>query len=116
MLTTLLSATLIVAQAAPVNLSCEGEMRVLARKVSEKSTLSLEIGVGKVKVGSSWGVSPIISEDNDKVTFGKSLEPPFGEPSGSINRITGQTTVYIATMTDGVYNFYGKCKRAEKLF
>lgn len=116
MLITLLTVVLIVAQGAPVTLSCEGEMRVLDRNVSEKSTLSLEIHAGKVKVGSSWGVSPIISEDNNKVTFGKSLEPPYGQPSGSINRITGQTTVYIATMTDGVYNFYGKCKRAEKLF
>jgi hypothetical protein len=72
-----LLATVSGTQAAPVRLSCDGEMRVLARNVSEKSNLSLEIDAGKVKVGSSWGSSPILSEDDDTLTFGKGLEPPY---------------------------------------
>jgi hypothetical protein len=94
----------------------EDANHVLNRCLNGRAGGTCEIDAGKVKVGSSWGLSPIISEDNDKVTFGKGLDPPFGEPSGSINRITGQASIYIATMTDGLYNFYGKCKRAEKLF
>ena len=48
-------------------------MRVSARNVREKSSLSLEIEAGKVKVGTNWELSPITREDNDNVTFGKGV-------------------------------------------
>ena len=116
LLATMLVASSIV-QAQPILLSCEGEMRVVARNVSEKTTLSLKIDAGKVQVGSSWGSSAISSKpDQDTMIFGKSLEPTFGEPTGAVNRLTGETSIYILTLTDGVYRYYGYCKPAQKLF
>ena len=63
-----------------------------------------------------WGSTPITNKEGDAVTFGRGLAPRFGEPTGSVNRLTGQVSVNIMTLTDGEYRFYGACKRAQKLF
>ena len=105
-------------EAAPNALACDGQMRAVSRNVSEQSTLALTIDLdaGSVKVGTSWGVSPIMGKPENTLVFGTGLEPSFGEPSGSVNRTTGEASVYIKTLTDGVYRFYGTCKKAQTLW
>jgi hypothetical protein len=81
--------------------------------VSEQSSLALtiDLDVGKVRIGSCCS-TPITNKEGDAVTFGRGLVPSFGEPTGSVNRLTGQVSVNIMTLTDGEYRFYGACKRA----
>jgi hypothetical protein len=54
--------------------------------------------------------------DENTAMFGRPVEPRYGEPSGAINRFTGETSIHIMTLTNGVYRFAGTCKRAQKLF
>ena len=92
-------------------------MRAVSRNVSEQSTLALTIDLDaeKVVVG-SWGASPVMGKPEDTLTFGKDLAPQYGKPTGSLNRITGEASVYIMTLTDGEYRFHGTCKRTQRLF
>ena len=104
------------AKAETISLSCDGEMRVVSRDVTENTKMALIIENGNVQVG-NWGRSAITSQlSSDSLVFGERISPSFGAPTGSINRITGSASVYIMTLTDGIYRFFGSCKKAEKLF
>ena len=98
-------------------MTCDGQMLAVSRNVSEQSPLALTIDLdaAKVVVG-SWGSSPFMGKPDDTVAFGKGLAPQYGNPTGSVNRITGEASVYIMTLTDGEYRFHGTCKRTQKLF
>lgn len=105
------------AKAEPLLLTCDGLMLAVSRNVSEQSPLALTIDLdaAKVRVG-NWGTSQVIGKPEDTVTFGKELAPQFGNPTGSVNRVTGEASVHIMTLTDGEYRFHGTCKRTQKLF
>jgi hypothetical protein len=83
-----------VANAEPLLLTCEGQMRAVSRNVSDQYTLALTIDlVGeKVAVGSR-GVSPIKGKADNTLAFGKELVPKYGGPTGSVNRITREASI-----------------------
>jgi len=95
-------------------------MRVLSPNgnANESYTLSLSIdrGAGTVEVG-SWGTAPIISKpDDDTLVLMARPGTVEGPMSGSINRVTGMTSINIITSFDRLWSFRGRCRTAQRLF
>jgi hypothetical protein len=102
----------------PVQLSCAGKMTATVRDVSEDYTISLTVDLtAKTVTAGSYGTVPILDGiDGDTVVFMANKGATHGLSSGTLNRITGAVSVHVITLTDGLYKFYGVCKRAQKLF
>jgi hypothetical protein len=102
----------------PMQLSCNGKMTAASRRVTEDYTIAItvELGAGTVKVG-SYGTVPIVGNaDGDTLVFMKNKDSLDEVSTGTLNRITGVTSVHIITLVDGLYLFYGTCKPAQRLF
>ena len=77
--------------------------------------VSIDERARTVTVG-SWGTAPITgNSENDTVVF-MNLGSSPGLSTGTLNRFTGVASIHIITATDGLYQFYGICKPAQKLF
>jgi hypothetical protein len=109
-----------VADAAPVRLSCYGEMHILrarSEQVNKQSLLvTIDVRAETVTVGSYEPVPMVGKPDRDTVMFTAKPGSSVGVSAGTLNRMTGETSINIITLTDGVYKFEGVCKPAERLF
>ena len=111
-------AVLIVGPAAysePAHLACEGAMSGTKATANESYLMSLAIDLGArtVKV-EGHGTVPIKGAvDEDAVAFSspKTSNDVF---EGSVNRITGEAL--IAFNTSPIFEFHGRCHRADKMF
>jgi hypothetical protein len=111
-------AVLVVGPAAysePAHLACEGAMGETKATANESYLMSLAIDLGArtVKV-EGHGTVPIKGAvDGDAVAFSspKTSDDVF---EGSVNRITGEAL--IAFNTSPIFEFHGRCHRADKMF
>jgi len=103
------------ARSEPIPLACAGKMTATVRGVTEDYTLAIKVDLlaKTVTVGDHEAVPIVGGTGRDTVTFGKGFN---AYPSGSVNRITGEATVDVMSLTDGRYRFIGVCKLAQKLF
>jgi hypothetical protein len=118
LVTVIVAATGIALAAEPLRLACEGEARLQNAngETIDKDVLSVTIDlVAKTVTVGSRGAVPIVSNpDADTEVF---TEPGSreGVSTGTLNRFTGAASIHIIR-TDGLYNFFGTCKPAGKLF
>lgn len=114
-------ATLVAGPAAncePAHLACEGavsEMRVGTSAGDEKYLVSLAIDLNArtVKVEGHSSVPIKGPVDEDVVAF---ASPRTADDvlNGTVNRITGEALIYF--LTNPVFEFCGRCHRAQSLF
>jgi hypothetical protein len=115
-------AALVVCSAAksePIHLACEGTMRANEPKhdrLDERYLLSLVIDLSGRSVKAE-GHQPVpfkrFTEDEDVVAF---ASPKASDDvlDGRLNRITGEALIHF--LTDPMFEFHGRCHRAESLF
>ena len=115
-------ATLVIAPAAncePIHLACEGAMRANVPRfdrLDEKYLMSLVIDLGARTAKPEGHPSvPLKSsgDDEDVVAF---ASPRASDDvlDGRLNRITGEALIHF--LTNPMYEFHGRCHRAESLF
>jgi hypothetical protein len=106
------------AQSEPIALACSGKMTAARRHVTEDYSISITVDIAArtVTVG-SYGTVPILGDLHaDTVTFMKNKDTLAEASTGTLNRLTGVASVHIITLIDGLYQFYGTCKPAQRLF
>jgi hypothetical protein len=115
-------AALVIGPAAnsePIHLACEGVMRAnqIGRdsRLVEKYLMSLVIDLGArtVKLEGHSSV-PLKGAVNEDVVAFASPRASDDVLDGSINRITGEALIHF--LTDPMYEFHGRCQRAQSLF
>lgn len=99
-----------------VLLSCWGTVELIQQgkqvnPVDERSSIAVAVDLAKNTVTIN-GVSWPIAGDASRETI-VSMDPDKG--SVSLNRITGAVNVHFIEY-NGLKNFYGECKPAQKLF
>jgi hypothetical protein len=115
-------AALVVGPAAnsePIHLACEGAMRANEprhERLDEKYLMSLVIDLSARTVKPEGHPSVPLKEsidDEDVVAF---ASPRASDDilDGRLNRITGEALIHF--LTDPMYEFHGRCHRAESLF
>jgi hypothetical protein len=114
-------ATLVVTSAAncePAHLACEGAMSEPKAGTStgdEKYLMSLLIDLSartvKVEGHSSVPIKGPIDEDVVAFASPRSADDVL---DGSVNRITGEATIYF--LTNPTFKFHGRCHRAQSQF
>ena len=116
-------AALVIGPAAnsePIHLACEGAMRANEPqhdwRLGEKYLMSLVIDLN-ARTAKPEGHPPVplkqSGDDEDVVAF---ASPKASDDvlDGRINRITGEALIHF--LTDPMYEFHGRCHRAESLF
>lgn len=94
----------------------ENDCREQASTEDYTIAITVDLRAKTVTVG-SYGTVPIVSDtDSDTVVFMVDKNSIAQVSTGTLNRITGEASVHIITLTDGLYLFYGTCKAAQKLF
>ncbi len=107
------------ANCEPVRLACEGAMRANVPRLDrldEKYLMSLVIDLGARTAKPEGHPSvPLKSsgDDEDVVAFA-SPRPSDDVLDGRLNRITGEALIHF--LTSPMYEFHGRCHRAESLF
>lgn len=102
--------------AEPVHLACEGKMHASGRVEDYLMSLAIDEGTKTVTVG-TYGSAQLVGRPGNENLFFMGAEPVVvGVSSGIVNRLTGDVSVHIITLTDGLYRFYGQCKPAKRLF
>ena len=108
-----------VANSEPIHLACEGAMRAnepRQERLAEKYLMSLVIDLS-ARTAKPEGHEPVplkrSVEDEDIVAF---ASPKVSDDvlDGRLNRITGEALIHF--LTDPMYEFHGRCHRAESLF
>jgi hypothetical protein len=118
-----IAAALVISPAAnsePIHLACEGAMRANEPqhdwRLAEKYLMSLVIDMSARTVKPEGHPSVPLKEsvdDEDVVAF---ASPRASDDvlDGRLNRITGEALIHF--LTDPMYEFHGRCYRAESLF
>ena len=116
-------AALVIGPAAnsePIHLACEGVMRANEIRhdwrLDEKYLMSLVIDLSARTVKPEGHPSVPLKgavDDEDVVAF---ASPRASDDvlDGRINRITGEALIHF--LTDPMYEFHGRCQRAQSLF
>ena len=115
-------AALLIGSAAnsePIHLACEGAMRANEpqhKRLDEKYLMSLVIDLNARTVKPEGHPSVPLrgsGDDEDVVAF---ASPRASDDvlDGRLNRITGEALIHF--LTDPMYEFHGRCHRAESLF
>jgi hypothetical protein len=115
-------AALVVGPAAnsePIHLACEGAMRAnepRQERLDEKYLMSLVIDLSARTVKPEGHPSVPLKgsvDDEDVVAF---ASPRASDDvlDGRLNRLTGEALIHF--LTDPMYEFHGRCRRAEPLF
>ena len=107
------------ANSEPVHLACEGAMRAnepRQERLDEKYLMSLVIDLSARTAKPEGHASVPLKgsvEDEDIVAF---ASPRASDDvlDGRLNRITGEALIHF--LTDPMYEFHGRCHRAEPLF
>ena len=107
------------ANSEPIHLACEGTMRANEPqhgRLDEKYLMSLVIDLGTQTVKAEGHPSVPLKQsagDEDVVAF---ASPRTSDDvlDGRLNRITGEALIHF--LTDPLYEFHGRCHRAETLF
>jgi hypothetical protein len=108
------------ANCEPIHLACEGAMRANEPRhdwrLDEKYLMSLVIDLSGRTVKPEGHPSVPLKEsvdDEDVVAF---ASPRASDDilDGRLNRITGEALIHF--LTDPMYEFHGRCHRAESLF
>jgi hypothetical protein len=107
------------ANSEPIRLACEGAMRANEpgyARLDEKYLMSLVIDLSARTVKPEGHPSVPIKasiDDEDVVAF---ASPKASDDvlDGRLNRITGEALIHF--LTDPMYEFHGRCHRAESLF
>ena len=113
---------LLIAPAAncePVRLACEGAMRANEPgrdRLDEKYLMSLVIDLGArtAKPEGHPSVQLKASGDDEDVVAFASPRTSDDVLDGRLNRITGEVLIHF--LTNPMYEFHGRCHRAESLF
>jgi hypothetical protein len=112
----LLAAASTSASAAPLHLSCKGNVVKIGAEISEPATLSVTIDGYWVTVEDHPSVERLLGGDDDDIwSFGGRNRETAWLPRGQINRVTGHTEIEIGTGS-GTWSFEGVCHKAERLF
>ena len=109
-----------VAYSEPIHLACEGEMSAMksgtVARLDGKYLMSLVIDLSARTVKPE-GHPPVpfkgSVEDQDIVSFA-SPRDSNDVMDGRLNRITGETLIDF--LTDPMFEFHGRCNRAQSLF
>jgi hypothetical protein len=108
------------ANSEPIHLACEGAMRANEPqhdwRLGEKYLMSLVIDLSARTVKPEGHPSVPIKQavdDEDVVAFA-SPKASHDVLDGRLNRITGEALIHF--LTDPMYEFHGRCHRAESLF
>ena len=116
-------AALVIGSAAysePIHLACEGEMSAMKSgtigRLDEKYLMSLVIDLSARTVKPEGHPSVPLKgpvEDQDIVAF---ASPRASDDvlDGRVNRITGEALIHF--LTDPMFEFHGRCHRAQSLF
>jgi hypothetical protein len=107
------------ANAEPIHLACEGAMRAnepRQERLDEKYLMSLVVDLSARTVKPEGHPSVPLKgsvDDEDVVAF---ASPKVSDDvlDGRLNRITGEALIHF--LTDPMYEFHGRCHRAESLF
>ena len=107
------------ANSEPIHLACEGAMRAnepRQERLDEKYLMSLVIDLSARTAKPEGHPSVPLKgsvEDEDIVAF---ASPRASDDvlDGRLNRITGEALIHF--LTDPMYEFHGRCHRAESLF
>jgi hypothetical protein len=107
------------ANSEPLRLACEGTMRANEprhERLDEKYLMSLVIDLNARTVKPEGHPSVPLkgySDDGDVVAF---ASPKTSDDvlDGRLNRITGEALIHF--LTDPMYEFHGRCRRAEPVF
>jgi hypothetical protein len=106
------------ANAEPIHLACEGAMRAnepRRERLDEKYLMSLVVDLSARTVKPEGHPVPLKGsvDDEDVVAF---ASPKVSDDvlDGRLNRITGEALIHF--LTDPMYEFHGRCHRAESLF
>jgi hypothetical protein len=106
------------ANSEPIRLVCEGAMRANEprhERLEEKYLMSLVIDLSArtIKPEGHPSVPLKRSGDDDVVAF---ASPRTSDDvlDGRLNRITGEALIHF--LTDPMYEFHGRCRRAGSLF
>ena len=107
------------ANSEPVRLACEGAMRAnvpRSDRLDEKYLMSLVIDLGArtAKPEGHPSVPLKASSDDEEVVAFASPRTSDDVLDGRLNRITGEALIHF--LTDPMYEFRGRCYRAESLF
>jgi hypothetical protein len=107
------------ANCEPVRLACEGTMRAnepRRDRLDEKYLMSLVIDLG-ARTAKPEGHPPVplkSSGDDEEVVAFASPRTSDDVLDGRLNRITGEALIHF--LTNPMYEFHGRCHRAESLF
>jgi hypothetical protein len=117
-------AALVVGQPAnsePIHLACEGAMAMRAtqprhERLDEKYLMSLVVDLSTRTIKPEGHPSVPLREsadDEDVVAF---ASPRVSDDvlDGRLNRVTGEALIHF--LTDPMYEFHGRCQRADSLF
>jgi len=105
------------AAAEPVRLMCEGKLMNEQGDGTQNYTLllAIDLGAGKVEVG-SLGTALIVSKpDADVLVFKVRPGTVGAESTGAINRFTGGATM-VLRVAGLERSFDGDCRTAQRLF
>ena len=101
-----------------VHLACEGAMRAnepRLDRVDEKYLMSLVIDLGARTAKPEGHPSvPFKSSGDEEVVAFASPRTSDDVLDGRLNRITGEALIHF--LTNPMYEFHGRCQRAESLF
>jgi hypothetical protein len=107
------------AEAAPIELSCQGESSIYDKgsfsPAAETLSVTLDLAAGTVTVASRagrWTVPMVNRANEDMVTL---AHRDVGVTMGSINRITGVAS-FGFSLGSGLSVFNGTCQRAQNFF
>jgi hypothetical protein len=108
------------ANSEPIHLACEGAMRANEPRrdwrLDEKYLMSLVIDLSARTVKPEGHPSVPLRESGDDEDVVAFASPKASDDvlDGRLNRITGEALIHF--LTDPMYEFHGRCHRAESLF
>ncbi len=108
------------ANSEPIQLACEGAMHANEpqqdRRLGEKYLMSLVIDLSARTVKPEGHPTVPIkgSVDDQEVVAFASPKASDDVMDGRLNRITGEALIHF--LTDPMYEFHGRCHRAQSLF
>jgi len=106
------------ARAEVTYLSCSGTLRMIRAGVSslvEPWTFSLTVDMERKTIAvDDYEPVPFFDTSRDTIGFWPSTRADFGVSTGTLHRITGETSIHI--IKDGLQILTGICKPAPKPF
>jgi hypothetical protein len=74
-------------------------------------SLTIDHGARTASVDSFGSARIVTNPDNEFLLFKAEPGSVMGVSTGTVNRITGDVSVEIISLTDGLYKFYGRCSQ-----